>query len=161
MSAQDELQQHADAIGSIMVNFASLETFLRMFLAAQDGQRVSLPNEHVDKVDWNRMTYRRQLAQLIREYNQELSAEEATLKVDVQVVEIRHAFAHGRIYSHGNDALPYTLCLFGQNNFDGKVRVDFFQTMTLDWLQATRDRIKQEHRKVIECHKKRGYGGYQ
>jgi hypothetical protein len=77
--------------------------------------------------------------------------------VDRSVVEIRDAFAHGRLLSVG-DVFPATLWKFGISR-DGKVPIEFREVLSTDWMKTTRDRIRIETLKIVNCFNARGYPG--
>jgi hypothetical protein len=79
-------------------------------------------------------------------------------KVDRKVVDIRDAFAHGRLLSVG-DIFPATLYKFGVSQ-NGEVPVQFQQVLTTDWLDRTKLMLRDEQLKVVNCHKARGYKGF-
>jgi hypothetical protein len=72
-------------------------------------------------------------------------------------VLIRDALAHGRLFVRGNDPKPpYELWKFGKAN-EGKMPVEFSETLTQDWLKSMWLLIDGECQKVVECSKGRGY----
>jgi hypothetical protein len=97
------------------------------------------------------------LGKLIKRFNSSLGPDEQQYKVDVQVLVIRDAFAHGRLMTT-EEKLPFTLWLFGKP-YDRRVPVEFQQELTLEWLTKTRDMILAQKQKVIDCFNARGYQG--
>lgn len=72
------------------------------------------------------------------------------------MVRIRDAFAHGRLLT--STEIPARLWKFGQAK-QRKVKVEFSEELTPEWLKKTYLMIDGERQKVIDCFKARGYQG--
>jgi hypothetical protein len=157
MNGKMTQQDHIKGVGAIVTNLQSLETVIRIFLAKVQGQSWKIPCLGDQFAKENYLTNFRFLGPLIDQYNGLLSQEEQVFKVDRRVVDIRDAFAHGRLLSVG-DVYPATLYKFGiaQN---GEVPVQFQEVLTTEWLDRTKLMIRDEQLKVVNCHKARGYKG--
>src|SRR5665213_103137 len=153
MTAQD----HVVAVGSIITNLQGLETVIRIFLARTKDQKWRFPSSSDEFVDENYVTNFRSLGSLIDEYNGLLSNDEQEFKVDRSVVDIRDAFAHGRLLSVGN-VYPATLYKFGVSR-NGRVPIVFQEVLTVEWLNRKKLMVRDEQMKVVNCHKKHGYKG--
>ena len=151
-------QDHIQGVGAIVTNLQSLETVIRIFLARVHDQRWKMPGPVDQLIDESYLTNFRALGPLIDQYNGLLSDNEQEFKVDRKAVDIRDAFAHGRLLSVG-DIFPATLYKFGIAQ-DGKVPVMFQQVLTTDWLNSTKLMLRDEQLKVVNCHKARGYKGF-
>jgi len=123
---------HALGLGRLMGNLQSLEATIRIFLARTDPSI-------------NYMTNRDFLGQLVRKYNNQLANDEP-YPIDVQVVTIRNALAHGLVFAPHDKSLPLTLFHAGLS----------FQ-MTVDWFQRQQTLVQAQISNVVACAKKRGY----
>lgn len=99
-------EEHAKCVGAIITNLQTLETVIRIFLAAVNGQSWAMPKTGDLEVDENYLTNFRAFGPLIDRYNATLTVEERTqYAVNTSHVRIRDAFAHGRLLSTG-DVFP-------------------------------------------------------
>jgi hypothetical protein len=71
-------------------------------------------------------------------------------------VRIRDAFAHGRLLT--NDELPARLWKFGSSK-KKRVKIEFCEELTVEWLKTTALMIDAERQKVVDCFQARGYEG--
>jgi hypothetical protein len=151
-------EEHAKYVGAIITNLQSLETVIRIFLAAVNGQSWAMPKAGDLEVDENYLTNFRAFGPLINRYNETLTVEErAKYSVNTSHVRIRDAFAHGRLLSAG-DVFPATLYKFGPAR-DGKVPVEFCEVLTKDWMDETRASLRDDHRRVAQCFTGRDFNG--
>jgi hypothetical protein len=97
------------------------------------------------------------LSALVNRFNNSLKPDEQRFKVDSQVVIIRDAMAHGRLIT-SEEKLPYQLWKFGQPK-NGRVPVEFYKELTVEWLTETKRLIDAQRQKVVDCFKARGYQG--
>jgi hypothetical protein len=151
-------QDHIQGVGAIITNFLALETVIRLFLANLHGQKPKLPGPGDQLAEENYLTNFRSLGGLIDEYNDGLSDQESELKVDRILVDIRNAFAHGRLLSVG-DVYPATLYKFGIAK-DGSVPIECQLVLSSEWFAHMKLRIRGEQDKVIKCFKARGFRGF-
>ena len=150
-------EEHTQGVGAIITNLQALETVLRYFLARRHEQDIQFPKEGDEDAAENYLTRWVFLSKLIKNYNGALKPEEAKFKVEGdEVVRIRDAFAHGRLLT--NTEIPARLWKFGQAK-QGKVKVEFSEELTSEWLKNTYLMIDGERQKVVDCFKARGYQG--
>ena len=146
-----------NGVGNIVTNLQALETVLRGFLVERFGQCAAFPKMGEKTACRNYLTAYVSLGGLIDDYHGDLSEHEKKFSVDPTVVLVRDALAHGRLISRGRDpAPPFELWKFGKVR-DGKVQVEFSETLTEDWLKSKWLLIDDERQKVFDCGKGRGY----
>jgi hypothetical protein len=158
MTGKMSEQDHIQGVGAIITNFLALETVIRLFLANLHGQKPRLPAAGDQSAEKNYLTNFLSLGGLIDEYNAGLSDQESELKVDRVLVDVRNAFAHGRLLSVG-DVYPATLYKFGIAR-NGSVPIECQLVLSQDWLAHMKLRIRGEQDKVIRCFKARGFRGF-
>ena len=97
---------------------------------------------------------------LVQEFNGSLinDRERERYTLDLGVIEIRNAFAHGRLFSDF-ERLPARLWKFGNKNARGKIDVDFSQLLTPEWLLKNHNFVVREKQKVHSCFNARKYKG--
>jgi hypothetical protein len=84
-------EEHAKCVGAIITNLQSLETVIRIFLAAVNKQSWGMPKAGELEVDENYLTNFRAFGPLIDRYNDALTAEErAKYAVDPEHPGLRH-----------------------------------------------------------------------
>jgi hypothetical protein len=150
-------KSHTNGIGNIVTNLQALETVLRGFLVERFGQCAAFPKMGDETACRNYLTAYASLGDLIDDYHRDLSEPEKKFSIDPTVVVVRDALAHGRLIVRGSDpAPPFELWKFGKVR-DGKVQVEFSETLTEDWLKSKWLLIDAERQKVFECGKARGY----
>jgi hypothetical protein len=150
-------EEHTQGIGAVITNLQALETVVRYFLARRHEQDIQFPNIGDEEAAENYLTRWVGLDKLAKNYNGALTAEEAKFKVQrEEVVRIRDAFAHGRLLTSAQ--IPARLWKFSQAR-QGKVRVEFSEELTPEWLKKTWLMIDGERQKVMDCFKARGYQG--
>lgn len=149
---------HLNGVGSIVTNLQALETVLRAFLVERYGHCSKFPDMGDETVCRSYLTAYASLGELLQDYHRDLNDEEKQkYSVDPFVVRIRDAVAHGRLIARGSDpAPPYELWKFGKPK-DGKIAVDFAETLTEEWLKSNWLLIEAEQKKVVACGKARGY----
>ena len=151
-------KDHVNGVGNIVTNLQALESLLRGFLVERYDQCAGFPNMGDKIACRNYLTNFVSLGELIKDYHSALADHEKKYSIDESVVLIRDALAHGRLFVRGNEpAPPFELWKFGRANKDGKIPVEFSETLTQDWLKAKWLLIDKECQKVIECSKSRGY----
>jgi hypothetical protein len=152
-----EMKEHTHGVGSIITNLQALETVLRYFLMRLRNQEPDFPKIGDPDAKKTYLTRWISLGTLIRNYNHSLDEQEQRYKLDGNVVGIRDAFAHGRLVTATK--IPAHLWKFGAARKKGRVKVDFCQELTAEWLNATALMIDSERQKVVDCFKARGYEG--
>jgi hypothetical protein len=152
-----EAKDHLSGVGAIVTNLQALESTLRGFLVERFGQCAGFPKMGDKVACRNYLTEFVSLGELIKDYHRVLGEDEQKYKIDESVVLIRDALAHGRLYVRGsNPEPPFELWKFGRS-VEGKMPVEFSETLTQEWLKAKWLRVEAEQQKVIECSKSRGY----
>jgi hypothetical protein len=92
-----KVEEHTQWVGAIVTNLQALETVLRYFLAKLRNEIVEFPKVGDQTVKLTYLTRRTSLGKLIRTFNEALTHAEKNFKVDIGVVHIRDAIAHGRL----------------------------------------------------------------
>jgi hypothetical protein len=93
------------------------------------------------------------LGELIKDYHRCLNEHERKYAIDESAVLIRDALAHGLLFVRGNDPKsPFELWKFGKANGEGKMRVEFSETLAEDWLKSKWLLIDKECQKVVARH---------
>ncbi len=151
-----EAKEHTQGVGGIVTNLQALETVLRYFLLRLRKQDVQFPEFGDQDAKKTYLTRWIALDKLIRNYNHALDDAERRFKVDKGVVRIRDAFAHGRLLT--STEIPARLWKFGRSK-NGRVKVEFCEELTAEWLNKTTLMIDSERQKVVDCFKARGYQG--
>ena len=149
-------EDHTQWVGAIMTNLSALETVIRRFLVADRRQESSFPKPGDKDAKRNYLTTYLSLNDLIKKYHNTLREDEAKFRVDDSVINIRDAFAHGRMVT--DSGLPFHLWKFGHLK-QGRVPVEFSQQLTTDWLKDAAAMMEREKDKVVECFKARGFEG--
>ncbi len=126
------IEEHTQGVGAIVTNLQALETVLRIFLLKATDQNAEFPKLGSADASINYLTAYKSLGPLIRLYNEKLTDAEQKYAIDLNVVKIRDAFAHGRLVTMTE--LPYTLWKFGEA-LNTRVTVDFCEVLTADWLK--------------------------
>lgn len=147
---------HTLPLGSIVTNLQALETHIRYFLLRASGQQPSFPKKGDKDAAENYLTLFISLGELVKKYNSALSSDEAKFRVDEWVVAVRNALAHGRLVTETE--IPATLWKFGPSK-DGRVPVEFCETLTKEWMVKTSNFIAREIQKVLSCFAGRRYEG--
>jgi hypothetical protein len=149
-------EEHKQWVGAIVTNLQALETVLRYFLAKTRNEVVEFPKVGDKTVKLTYLTRRTSLGKLIRTFNEALADAEKKFEVDIGVVHIRDALAHGRLVT--TKELPFRLWKFGPRK-NGHVDIEFSEELTADWLKNTSAMIVREKQKVLDCFTARGYQG--
>jgi hypothetical protein len=148
---------HTNGVGNIVTNLQALESVLRGFLVERYGQCTRFPMLGDKIACRSYLTAWISLGDLVNDYHRDLKENEKQFSIDPAVVLVRDALAHGRLIVRGaNPQPPFELWKFGRVQ-DGKVVVDFSETLTEDWLKAKWLLIDAERQKVLDCSKARGY----
>jgi hypothetical protein len=148
-------------IGRVYLHLNSIELYVRLFLLiTRVGSKKAIEfNQSLDKlkkgqtVEENEITNFEQLSTLIEKYNDKVKEIHKELIIDKNLVELRHALAHGRAFTIDPSTPsknPMTLLKFA-NPTDHKTTVDFCDLMTNQWFDEQVKRTKKEKFKVIEA----------
>lgn len=146
-----DLNEHASLIGQLIGNFHSLECALRLVIfnnqnKAQNKEEVNLNNfSEGDIVEEDAFTDYSTLGELIQKYNN-IVKNNPSDTVDPNIVHLRDALAHGRVFSCVMQT-PLKLLKFDKPK-NGKVNVTFAQNMTDEWLKNQIDKVYKELMKV-------------
>jgi hypothetical protein len=150
-------QEHLEGLGKVIGNLLTLELMLRVFLCEAAGENLDYPNPGDTHVDETHLTNRKSLKPIIVEYNSGLNlTERQQYAVDLSVVEIRDALAHGRIAS-SVAAFPATLYKFGDKDQSGKLVVERVDVLDKKWFSEKRILIRKQIDAVVACSKSRAY----
>ena len=148
---------HINGVGNIVTNLQALETTLRGFLVERYDQCAGFPKMGEKIACRNYLTNFVSLGDLIEDYHRDLTDKEKQYSIDLSVVLIRDALAHGRLFVRGSDPKPpFELWKFGKAK-DGKMPVEFAETLTEEWLKSKWLLIREQQQKIIACSKARGY----
>ena len=142
------LEGHACHLGGLLGNFQSLEILIRIYLFKLPGARPSGVAHGVDlfefqvgtMVDESDVTSYYSLGQLMDKFNARAVAS-GSPQIDRELVKIRDALAHGRV-SAVAPSETLRLVKFGPPR-QGKVRIEFNETLSVDWLVAQKRRVFQ------------------
>lgn len=140
------LDDHAKLLGKLVGSFQSLEFMLRFFLQRLPTARpIGIP-DGIDIYSFpvgkdlpeSELTSYDSLGELIRKYNKEV-IKHHLVEIDLELVEIRDALAHGRISANGtNETLR--LLKFSRPK-EGRVTVLFNVEMTETWFVDQKQRV--------------------
>lgn len=152
-----EQEQHPLNLGKLLVNFHALEAALRLLLfefeRASDSLSTQLGDLHDlkvgDVVPENAFTNWDSLRELIDKYNNNPKIISSGLGIDRELVDIRDALAHGRIF--GKHPLPpFKLVKFNQPR-NKQVKVTFSVELTQEWLMRQQARVQDAFFKVVKA----------
>ena len=144
-----------DEIGKIVANLQTLEFTLRLALNELDS---SSKNQNSfsfnfdalnvgELVPENYLTNYDSLKKLIKDANSEFKLRGMSEQVDISIVELRDAIAHGRVLSKNPNG-PFHLLKFS-NPTNGEVKVTVSIKLTQEWVNQQINRLHQEILKVI------------
>jgi hypothetical protein len=146
-STLGEDEKHVLGVGQIVTNLQALEFLLRLFLSKLEsgGDRSKEgPNplgfKVGDRVPVNALTNYDSLAEVVRKYNDRVG--DSAFRVDPSVVDLRDAFAHGRVLAR-QPRRPLHLIKLARPEGDA-VTVTTHLVLTDDWIASTRARLAGE-----------------
>lgn len=151
----EDAEKHAQDIGRIVGQLQSIEFLLRWWLAKRNGHEIVLPSHVGQVLNVTPVTDYRTMGQLIKAYNSQLNAEEANYQLDMKIVEIRDALAHGRVLAIGDEAF-LTLYRFSKPT-NGQVETTAITSLSNEALAADIDMLQAEFVRLLECGSKRDY----
>jgi hypothetical protein len=150
------LEEYTLALGKIVVNLHSLEFALRMFLWNQESPhgpsnwKTKVPQLQVGQsVPVNAFTNYDSLKELIEKFNVVVQKIDPSLCVDLGVVSLRDALAHGRVSAQVPQP-PMQLIKFSKPS-NGLVTVTYAEYMDEQWLQSHVTRVRSEIAKVAKA----------
>lgn len=146
--------RHALCLGTLFTNLQTLEFLLRLFLyKRRSSPHISfvrgqnLTGLRVGKVlPENAVTDYDTLGKLIRRYNAIAARKVPSLKIAEDLVSLRDALAHGRVFVP-KTGLPLQLLKFTRPR-NKRVKVEFAAALTLEWLVKQSTRVLAEIEKV-------------
>ena len=146
MSAED----HAKNLGAVILNLHSLEFYLRAFLHHLPGSRplgvkwgtsvfalpvgTQLPESEITSYD--------SLGDLLKRFNREVGSRGIGGPIDVTLVDLRDALAHGRVARDRRDNTRRLIKFSRPKN--GFVTVTYNEVLTPAWL-------KKQGRRVVDA----------
>lgn len=151
---------HLENLGRLVTNIQTLEVTIRACLFEDElakGISKQLSNVKFVKGELlpeSAYTNWDTLSELIRKYN-ELPISKG-LTIDENIVDIRDAMAHGRVFSFAPEGIPMLVRFNKPKN--NQVEVEFGASMTEQWFGEQIARLFKEFRKVDEVHKKQRTG---
>jgi|GEM_PF-3084038 len=148
-------------IGRVYLHLNSIELYIRLFLLITrvGNKKATEFNRNLDKlkqgqiVEVNEITNYKQLSSLIKEYNQTVKGLNKALVIKEDLIDLRHALAHGRAFTIEPltpSKNPMTLLKFTDSK-DNKTTVETSYIMTKQWFDEQIERTKTEKLKVVEA----------
>jgi NADH/NAD ratio-sensing transcriptional regulator Rex len=142
-------------IGKVLSNLQALEFALRLFLyelqkTDSNQQTQSFDLQSLSVGEWvpeTPLTNYDTLGQLINKVNAELQNRGSSDQVDLSVVELRDAIAHGRVLSLRQEG-PFSILKFSKP-LNGKVQVAVAVEMTPGWFKQQIKHTRAEVDKVV------------
>jgi len=122
---------HCINLGRLWGDLQGLEVTLRIFLTQANPTK-----NYVTSLDT--------LGPLVVEYNRQLSKAEQSFSVDVGVIDIRNALAHGLVSGGRRTRFPLTLLHKGQQT-----------KMTVEWFDNRRTLVRTQDERISACGKSR------
>ena len=150
-------EQHPLNLGKLLVDFHSLEFVLRAFLhETEDDPESRLPQStHLhelrkgDEVPENAFTNYDTLAILIEKYNSNPKISASASTIDKNIVHIRDAIAHGRVFGR-IPSPPFRLLKFSRPK-DKRTRVTFSVLLTHEWFNQQLAKVQEAALTVSEA----------
>jgi predicted GTPase len=148
-------EEHAYNLGSVVANLQSLEFSLRLFLCATYNEPIKIPSSGQVTMPETHLTNYDSLGELIKKYNNIAASAYSHLMLDISVVEIRDALAHGRTLAPTPDP-PVRIFKFDRPKKD-IVNISYDQVMDQQWFNQSRKLIVEQIGKVQTCAKQLGH----
>lgn len=132
-------EQHAFMLGQLISNLLSLELVARAVLKAVEtnGNWRWFDGKEGEFIEESALTNYLSLGDILKKYNA-LDCLTEREKVDFKdIVDLRDALAHGRVWkpSEAEDDAPYFLTKFGKPK-NGKVQITFHVPMSRAWFST-------------------------
>lgn len=128
----DNMDAFFTALGELQSKFMSLEYWLRTFLFRHERWPFMRGLDSIsvgDIVEANPFTNYDPLGVLISKYNGVIRLQDASLVIDRNVVDVRDALAHGRIYWKTVKSQPRLLKFSKPDKVTGKYRAQTVETL--------------------------------
>ena len=128
--------------------FHTLEFILRAVLKNSENGKLNINYASLKRgqiLPEDSMTNYDSLGDLIRKYNKLVPE---NLRIAKEIVEIRDALAHGRVFSD-SQSLPMRLFKFSKP-MDGMVTVTFAVTLNRKWFKETTHQVYNEIEKALQ-----------
>src|SRR5215475_12622898 len=122
---------HCVNLGRLWGDLQYLEVTLRIFLTQANPTK-----NYVTSLDT--------LGPLVVEYNRQLSKAEQSFSVDVGVIDIRNALAHGLVSGGRRTRFPLTLLHKGQQT-----------KMTVEWFDNQQTLVRKQEERISACGRER------
>lgn len=140
------LDNYANSIGKVIVNFHGLELSLRGYLCESKHSLKMPPLEVLIEspigtiFEINGFTSYDSLRVLITKFNMEME-EKGRAGIDASLVDLRDALAHGRVFKlEGEDCMR--IVKFSKPDRKGaNVAIEFNEVMTEQWLKKCTNRV--------------------
>jgi len=159
MNVTDEM---TTGMAKVTANLQALEFVLRLFLYESVGPKdPDLRFERLsagDVVLETPLTNYDSLGEVIKKVNRRLEAIGRPERIDKSLVDVRDAFAHGRILADRPEG-PFRLVKFCRPSA-GTVKVAESVDLTPDWLDLQWQRTCAEVRKVVELDRSLGLAAF-
>jgi hypothetical protein len=151
---------HTRYTGYFVMNLQAIETAIRAFLECRDERALNFPKPGETEVDETWLTKFFYFGPLVKEYNNSLNTafEREHCALDDRIVDLRNAFAHGRLFTDF-ERFPARLWKFGTRNSNGRIPIEFSELLTPEWLLKNHNFVAREYDKVLRCFKHRKYKG--
>ncbi len=168
ISSVIDMWNYPTNIGRLVINLHSIEVVIRLFLSinevgSQNTIRLAQSVRSFEinqEVDENKFTNYDTLKTLINEYNKIISSYSYNdLVIDIELVKLRDAMAHGRAF-YLEQYPPYTTMLLlkfsnpRENIVSHKPIVVLKELMTKKWLDKNIKWTRNEYKKVVEACKR-------
>jgi hypothetical protein len=152
-------EEHFFSLGKLWSNYHSLEFLLRAYILEKSGVGIGLPHgtdiysfTAGKELPESPLTNYDSLANLIKKYNSYIEISDKTLALDISLIDIRDALAHGRV-STDEEHKPLRIIKFDKPK-DGKVRIVFNQEMNKQWFDSETKHVFNAVGKVYTAIKK-------
>ncbi len=128
---------------------------MRIFLCEAKGESIAYPKQGDTQLPETYLTNFMSLGEVVKTYNAILSATEQIYAVDMEIVKVRDAVAHGRLASL-SESFPLTLYKFGKPS-NKMVPIEYAEEFSQTWLKERCALIFAQIGKVRNCSKSRNY----
>jgi len=157
MSGLQQIPEHVQWMGMLVVNLQSLEFALRAFLyndekgwENDDGPDFLDDLREGQELEENAFTNFDTLGKLIDKYNNRIRSRSSDLEVDTDIARIRDALAHGRIASRSpSPNQPLRLVKYDKP-VKGVVRVTDYCILTKGWFDQMSELVATNAEKVVQ-----------
>lgn len=151
----DDFDSHALGMGRILANLQAIESILRLTLYELGGEVGGLPEFGEKIAGLNRVTEFSSMGELVKDYNKLAKKLDTKMEVNWEIVELRDALAHGRIWQKEGDKY-LRIIKFGKQDKNGKVKVEYDAYMSPDWHVKGLRMATIEMKKIVAFSKANG-----